>query len=207
MKNTQPLLSRIVFLISTWCLIFAMLSGCMYSRSAISKYRSDFNFSQISSYSFYDRNSDFSNFQNISDATRNSIELAIEQVLDKNGFEYQLPESADVVVAYHLINRKSKELATYNKGVKYCAYCLRAGEGKKGKDAWKIIPGSLIVDIINPESQSSVWRSVYDLKIKVDKDNSKEVQLKIYQAINAMMEKYPHQQNISRNKLVVNHNG
>ena len=179
-----------------------MLSACSSSRPALSKFRSNFNFSQVSSYSFYDRNSDFSDFQNISDATRNSIELAIEQVLDKNGFEYQLPNSADVVVAYHLIKQNAKELNNYNKGVGYCSYCLRGGETQKGKKQWKIMPGSLIIDIVNPKNKRSVWRSVYHLNINANKDNSKEAQLKIYQAIEAMMAKFPYQQKPSNSKLV-----
>jgi hypothetical protein len=181
-----------------------MLSACSSSRLAISKFRNDFNFSQVSSYSFYDRNSDFSDFQNISDAMRNSIELAIEQVLDKNGFEYQQPKNADIVVAYHLVNKNAKELNDYNKGVGYCSYCLRGGEAQKNKKPWQIMPGSLILDIVSSKSQQSIWRSVYNLNIHQKKDNSKEAQLKIYQAIDAMMRKFPSSKKANTYNLAAN---
>jgi hypothetical protein len=195
------MLIRIVTLFTVSLCISSLLAGCIYSRSAITKFRTNFNFSQVDSYRFYDRNSDFSDFQNINDSTRNSIELAIEQVLDKNGFIYRREDDADIIVTYHLI-KGDKELDKYNKGVGYCSYCLRGGEAHKNKKAFIIIPGGLILDIVNPKTKSSVWRSVYDLKIKVDKDNSREVQLKIYQAIDNMMEHYPYTQSPKASKLV-----
>jgi len=189
---------RLISLFAIVIFITTALSGCTLSRPAFSKYQSNFNFSQVSSYAFYNRNSDFSDFQNISDVTRNRIELAIEQVLDKNGFNYRFENEADIIVTYHLVNQNSKELKSYNKGVGYCSYCLRGGEVQKGKEQWHILPGSLIIDVIAPEKKRSVWRSVYDLKIDAEKDNSKEIQLKIYQAIDAMIKKYPHSRNTSK---------
>jgi len=194
------LIRNITLFIGFLC-IFTLLAGCTSSRSAITQFRTNFDFSQVDSYRFYDRNSDFSDFQNISDSTRNIIELAIEQVLDKNGFIYQIKDDADIIVTYHLI-KKNKELSEYNKGVGYCSYCLRGGEAQKNKKAFKLIPGSLILDIVNPKSKLSVWRSVYHLKIKTEKDNSQEVQLKIYQAIDAMINKYPYGRNPKMTKLV-----
>ena len=175
-----------------------MLSSCSSSRPAFSKYQTSFNFSKVPSYALYNRNSDFTDFQNLSDATRNSIELAIEQVLDKNDFVYLIENEADIIVTYHLVSQNSKELERYNKGVAYCSFCLRGG-AEKNKKQWVIRPGSLIVDVIDPTKKRSVWRSVYALNIDAEKDNSKEMQLKIYQAIDAMIEKYPHSSGVSKN--------
>jgi len=192
---------RIVTLFTVFIFIISLLAGCTSSRSANTQFRTNFNFSQVDSYRFYDRNSDFSDFQNINDTTRNSIELAIEQVLDKNGFVYQLDGEADIIVTYHLI-KNGIEVKKYNKGIGYCSYCLRGGEAQINKKPFKIIPGALILDIINPQTENSVWRSVYDLKIKVDRDNSQEVQSKIYEAIDMMMKKFPYTQNPKETKLV-----
>jgi hypothetical protein len=174
-----------------------MLSGCSSSQSAISKYHTNFNFSEVSSYAFYKRNSDFSHFQNISDTTRNSIELAIEQVLDKNGFNYRIIKYADIIITYHMVRERGEELLRYNKGIAYCSFCLRGGEAQKDKRQWKIMPGTLIIDVIDPDNKRSVWRSAYYLKINAEKDNSREVQLKIYNAIDAMIDKYPRSRDAS----------
>jgi hypothetical protein len=195
------MLIRIFILSTVFICIFTVLVGCTSSRATITKFRTNFNFSQVDSYRFYDRNSEFSDFQNINDSTRNSIELAIERVLDKNGFTYQIEDEADIIVTYHLI-KSDKDLGKYNKGVRYCSYCLRGGGAQKKRNMFKIVPGGLILDIINPKTQSSVWRSVYDLNIKANKDNSKEVQLKIYQAIDTMLDNYPYTQNPKTTKLM-----
>jgi len=197
------MLIRIAIFFTVFICILSLLAGCTLSRPAISQFHLKFNFSQVDSYRFYDRSSDFSDFQNINDTTRNSIELAIEQVLDKNGFLYQVRGEADIIVTYHLI-KDGREVAKYNKGVGFCSYCLRGGEAQKNKKTFKMAPGGLIVDIVNPETKRSIWRSVYDLKIKADRDNSKEVQLKIYQAIEMMMKKFPYAQEPKTPKLVAN---
>jgi len=168
-----------------------MLSGCTSSQTAISKYQTSYNFSEVESYTFYDRNSDFSDLQNISDATRNNIELAIEQVLDKKGFKYRTEDEADIIVTYHVFSGNNKEFLLYNKGVTYCSGCLRGGEASENKRAWKVTPGSLIIDVIDPDSKRSVWRSVYFLKLNAEKDNSKDTQVKINQAIDAMIDQLP----------------
>ena len=54
----------------------------------------------------------------------------------------------------------------------------------------KLRPGSLILDIIDPKSQRSVWRSVYPLKFKAD-DNSREMQEKISTAVDSMLRDFP----------------
>ena len=197
------MLIRIVTLFTVFICIVSLLTGCTSSRPAISQFRINFNFAQVDSYRFYERSSDFSDYQNINDTTRNNIELAIEQVLDKNGFVYQGEGKADIIVTYYLIN-DGQNVIKYNKGIGYCSYCLRGGEAQRNKKPFKIIPGALILDIVNPETERSVWRSVYDLKIKVDKDNSQEVQLKIYKAIEMMMKKFPYAQDPKTLKFVAN---
>ena len=54
----------------------------------------------------------------------------------------------------------------------------------------KLRPGSLILDIIDPNNQRSVWRSVYPLGFKAT-DNSREMQEKISQAVDSMLRDYP----------------
>ena len=84
----------------------------------------------------------------------------------------------------------SFELDKYNREVKYCGYCLRAGQATHAELENKLRPGSLILDIIDPKSQRSVWRSVYPLKFKAD-DNSREMQEKISTAVDSMLRDFP----------------
>jgi hypothetical protein len=166
-----------------------VLSACSF-QAATAKYRSSFNFSLLNNYSTHDRNSPFSELQNISDAKRNSIEIAIEKVLDKKGYQYKDVDVADVVITYYLINRNNKELKEYNKGLRYCHWCLKSGSEDVNNGHWKMKPGSLIIDLVDTKEKRSVWRSVYPLSIK-EKDSSFDIQDKIVRAVSSMMAQLP----------------
>ncbi len=176
-------------LLSCLALISSLFS-CSSSNVATTSFRGNFDFSTVESYSTYDRNSSFGELQNLSDSTRNTIELAIEQGFDGNGFSYKTLKKADIVIAYHVINHNFNELKNYNREVKYCGYCLKAGQASRIELQAKFRPGSLILDIIDPKAQRSVWRSVYPLGFK-EKDNSREMQEKINDAVDSMLQDYP----------------
>ena len=171
------------------CLSVLFLFGCSSQLPATAKFKSNFDFSTIESYSTYPRNSTFGESQNISYGIRNNIEIAIEQGFDNKGLTYQSNEKADVIIGYHLI-QSSADFKKYNQGVKYCDPCLHSGLAVNDKKSWQLLPGSLVLDVVDQKDKRSVWRSVYPLKIK-PKDNSQEVQEKIKQAIAYMMKTIP----------------
>jgi hypothetical protein len=173
------------------------LTACSLSNVATTSFRSSFDFSAVESYSTYGRNSAFGDLQNLRDSTRNTIELAIEQGFDESGFNYKILKKADIVIAYHIINHDFNELKSYNQQVKYCSYCLKAGQATRRELQAKLRPGSLILDIVDPKSQRSVWRSVYPLDFKED-DNSQEMQKKISDAVDSMLQDYPKGKSLSR---------
>ncbi|MDO6447360.1 DUF4136 domain-containing protein [Colwellia sp. 1_MG-2023] len=173
----------------TFGLSVLLLFGCSSQPIATAKFKSNFNFSNIESYSTYPRNSVFGESQNISYATRNNIETAIERSFDNKGLVYQSNEKANVIVGYHLIQNR-QDLTKYNQGVKYCDPCLHSGLAVQDKKSWQVSPGSLVLDIVDQQDKRSVWRSVYPLKIR-PQDNSQEVQDKIQQAVRAMMKTLP----------------
>lgn len=179
------------------------LAACSSINSATTSFRDGFDFSSVESYSTYGRNSAFGDLQNLNDTIRNTIELAIEQGFDENGFRYKISENADVMIAYHLLNQNFAELNKYNQQVKYCGYCLNSGKNSRVELEKRLLPGSLILDIIDPKSQRSVWRSVYPLGFKAQ-DNSQEMQKKISNAVDSMLRDYPRGQNISQ---VINDKG
>lgn len=174
--------------ISLALLSIFLLVSCSTGPQFRVNYLQSFDFSSIESYSLYGRNSPFSELQSISDVTRNSIEIAIENGFDALGYRYQLLESADVVIGYHIVNR-AKELRAYNRSVRYCRVCLPNSNTEKSNSK-TASNGSLIIDIINLENNRTVWRSVSQLKLK-DNDNSLEVQEKLEKNILAMLKNLP----------------
>lgn len=172
---------RVKIILALLCI--STLSHCSSAPPALAKFNPAFDFSSAQSYRVMARNTAFGEIQSMSDATRNSIEIAIEKSFDKLGFRYE--SEADIVIGYHYINRLS-ELKKYNKTVKYCSPCLHAGEASIYKKAWEMSSGSLVLDVISQGSNRSVWRSVYALNVK-PKDNSLIVQDKMTTAIQRML--------------------
>ncbi len=174
----------------TFCLLLVLLTACSALKRAGVVYQTRFDFSQVTSYSLYERNSAQIDFQYINDVTRNGIEIAIEKSMDKQGFSYRELALADVIVSYHLISKKGLELSQYNKSVLYCSYCLKASNWQSEQKNWSLVPGNLIIDLVDPKSKRSVWRSVYPLDLEI-KDNSRKYNAKIQSAISAMLALYP----------------
>jgi glutaredoxin len=166
------------------------LSACSSVPDAGAVYQTRFDFSQVKTYSMYERNSEFREFQSIDDITRNGLELAIERAMDDKGFLYSNIDLADLIVSYHIIGKGGKDYALYNKAVLYCDYCLRANTWQTENKNWKISVGSLILDFVDPKTKRSVWRGVSDLDIDVE-DNSRKSNEKIIMAIKSLLALYP----------------
>jgi hypothetical protein len=171
-------------------LLFSLISACSSRNNAGVVYHNSFNFSQVKSYSLYNRNSPFTDSQSLLDTSRNAIEIAIERTMSSKKFDYLEPEQADVIVTYYLLNGKIKDYSIYNEVVRFCVQCLRANAWQTNHQYSNIAQGSLILDLIDPKKKRSVWRSVYPLNFNV-KDNSAKLNKKIQQAVNSMLALYP----------------
>jgi hypothetical protein len=169
-------------------LLCAAISACSVKNTLNVRFNKNFNFSSMYSYSTFERNSTFSDIQSINYTMRNSIEIAIEQILDKKGLHYKSQTNADVTVGYYLIDNNAAQLKDYDQTVKYCQPCLSWLNPQT--EQWRLLPGSILIDIISNKDQRSVWRSVLPLNIK-ENDNSKEIQFKINLALETMFDKLP----------------
>ncbi|MDP7592400.1 MAG: DUF4136 domain-containing protein [Litorilituus sp.] len=174
-------------------LFLFFLTACSSVKNAGVVYHQSFNFSAVKKYSLYERNSSFTDSQSLLDAHRNAIEIAIEMVMAKHSFNYTNLAQADVIVTYHLLNGNRQEYTNYNQVIRFCSYCLRASAWQTADKYKEPRLGSLILDIVDPKKQRSVWRSVYPLAIK-DEDNSATSNEKIQHAITTMLAQYPHSQ-------------
>ncbi len=169
-------------------LIFS-IAGCSSSKDVNSVYFKQFDFEQVNTYSMFDRNTGFRIEQNITDFTRNQIELAIDKSMLARGFNYE-ETSADIIVSYAVIGMNPGDFSAYNKAVRFCAPCLKSRTWVSTDKSWSLIPGSLVIDLIDPVTKRTVWRNIFPLEVEVE-DNSQEVNTKINQAVNVLISKYP----------------
>ncbi|MBU2871029.1 DUF4136 domain-containing protein [Colwellia sp. E2M01] len=171
------------------CLVVFKLSACS-SNQARTVYDSRFDFSQVKNYGFYNNDSEFFNSQSIDYAQRSRVELAIEKNLSKQNLQYINLEQADIIITYHLVSKKYKDYQAYNKAVLFCSYCLIANTWVTQDEEWKVYPDGLIIDLVDPKNNRSVWRSIYPMNYSI-KDNSNKQNNKIINAVNTMLMQYP----------------
>lgn len=171
------------------CLFLLNLTGCSSKKNPVI-YHSSFNFPQVKTYSFYQSDSTFFDSQSLSHSQRNRIEIAIENSLNEQGFVYTDIENADVIVTYHIVKRNHKDYQAYNKAVLFCSHCLKANTWQQDNNDWVVYPGGLIIDLVDPKRNRSVWRSIYPLKYD-QKDNSKIQNEIIIEAVDIMLMQYP----------------
>ena len=176
-----------VFIIS---LLFFFLNACSSGKVAGVFYHNSFDFSAVNSYSLYDHNSAFSETQGLLDNRRNAIEIAIERTMAKKNFSYAEVEQADVIVTYYVFDGRRSDYSDYNKIVHFCTPCLRATTWQTSSQNSSVNQGDLVLDIVNPKNNRSVWRSIYPLNLK-ETDNSAKNNEKIKQAITTMLSHYP----------------
>lgn len=180
------------YILAFLLVLLVNLGGCSSGQRVGVFYQPNYNFSQVKSYSLYLRNSTFTEIQSLSDSTRNGVEIAVEKSMDSNGFQYSELVQTDIIVSYHLRDAKQDEFSNYNRMVRYCQSCLRANNWTKENITEEPPIGSLVLDLVDPITKRSVWRSFYLLNIKV-KENSQEVNEKIQQAVESMLSRYPNQ--------------
>ena len=164
------------------------LCGCSTQKSAVF-YQSTFNFSAIKEYSFYVSGSPFYNSQSLSHDQRNRIEIAIEKALSKKNLTYTKPANANIFVTYHLTKGSQTDYQAYNKVVRFCAVCLKANTWQQNNNQWQVYNNGLIIDLVDPAKQRSVWRSISPLKFD-PKDSGAERNEKIINAVDDMINQY-----------------
>lgn len=177
--------------------LLSLLLGCSVSKAPEVKYQPLYDFSQITSYSLYPREDEFNDWQPLIDSTRNSIEHAIENVLDTQQLSLKPVEEADVAITYYWVKHNAGNLRSYNAGVNYCSYCLTHAKSDTKQRRLAIVPNSLIIDVVKPKSRRSIWRASYPLNIK-NKDSSLEVNTKIVDAVDRILAQFTFFKNIEK---------
>ncbi len=143
-------------------------------------FKSDYDFSQVRKIAFYKHSGQVSgdNPMQISDIQRNRVDTALQQALEKRGFQFvDTPSDADMLLSWHLSTQNKTDVRTYQTPT--------AGYGHYGPynrysrySCWSCMPtqtevsvrnyteGTFIVDMIDPSMRQSVWRGVTQSRLK-----------------------------------------
>lgn len=173
-------------------LTLAVFVACSSLPRAESDFNTDYDFSQVKTYNFINREKLRQMTPLTDDITRNRIENAIERNLNKRGFVYQKDAAkADTLVSYHLTTKDKQDIRSYNVGVRHCWHC---GWGMAMKttefQVRDYVEGTLIIDMINPVKDESVWRGLLTSRVVHLKTQQERID-SINFAVDEILSKYP----------------
>lgn len=161
----------------------AMLAACASGPpTPVVDFKPDYNFTQVKKIAYYKDSGEVSgdNPVQLSDMQRERINIALEKALTAKGFTWVEDASqADLLLSWHLATQNKTDVRTYETpatgmGMGYGRY---GGYNRYSRyNCWSCTQtevsvqnytqGTFIVDMIDPELQKSVWRSLVQSRLK-----------------------------------------
>jgi len=167
--------------------VILVLGACSTTFTPKTDLSSDYNFSEVKTFNLIGD----AKLKNpmISDINRSRIDSALINSLKEQGKTEANIKSADVLISYFIVT-KDKVKVSSNYSGNYGRYNRYALGGVSHIDAKNYLEGTLVIDVIDSESQRTIWRSTLTKSLK-SYDEPAERQSAINNAVNSMMKSFP----------------
>lgn len=170
-----------------------LLSGCATTYKTNIDYKQGYNFNQIktfyihNSYATEDATKEKVN-RFVSDLDNDRLISAINANLQGKGLLATTVEEADIVVKYLVTSKDKTRIRSFNTGFNSCWHCrgFYGAHGSSDINVKQYVEGTIIIDLVDPKLNKSVWRSVVSSAIK-NKTTVAEKQIEMQQAVDAML--------------------
>ena len=149
-------------LLSLLILIVGLLSACSTGPNVASDYDPAFDFSAIKSFHLVDKQ------RSSSDLINNRVIKAINSSLASRSIEGRESQKADILVDFLVVTKDKMRINQYNTGYGYNCFRCRAPYFNYGTgvDVQKFTEGSLIIDLVDPRKNTTVWRGIASAPVK-----------------------------------------
>jgi len=148
------------------------------------------DFSGFGSYAWLDESSGVQgDREDVRSLLDRRIRKAIEDELETKGFTPVERDEAEVLVSYHLSIDKKLDVDTINTGVGY----YRGWYGASARTETIVREyeeGTLLVDLIEPESRQLVWRGSGQSRLR-DSSTPEQREKRVRQVVGAILKSYP----------------
>jgi hypothetical protein len=186
MINPNRTLLRIVVFFSVGMLLASCVSG---PPTPTVDYKADYNFSTVKKIAFYRDSGQVTgdNPLQLSDMQRDRIDEALSYALTNKGFEVVDDAShADLLLSWHLLTQQMTDVRTwetptmgygayYGRYNRYSGYnCWSCPATQTEVSVQNYTQGTFIVDMIDPQLQKSVWRSVIQSRLKGNQSSDQD---------------------------------
>ncbi len=143
-------------------------------------FKADFDFSKVHKIGFFDKSGEVigPNPLQLSDMQKNRADEALRLAITAKGFTWvDDPKDADLLLSWYLVTEEKTDVRTYETPAMGVGYGRYAGYNRYSLyNCWgctqtevsvrNYTQGTFIVDMISPELDQSVWRSVVQSRLK-----------------------------------------
>lgn len=151
-------------------------------------FKQDYDFQKVTKIALYDESGKVSgdNPMQLSDIQIDRIDEALSTALETRGITIVSdPTQADLLLSWHLVTQHKTDVRTYETPSYGAGYGRYGGYNRYSMyQCWNCsntevrvnnyTEGTFIVDMIDPQLEKSVWRSVTQSKLKGHPDESRE---------------------------------
>ena len=128
-------------------------------------YKTDYDFSALTSFSLLSRRLPTGAGNLMSDMAMQRADLAFKQALENRGLRYEEKAAdADILVSWLLVTEERTDIRGYNATANY--QCWGCGPAISDMRVTQYTQGTLIVDLIDPTANQSIWRSLVQSRLR-----------------------------------------
>lgn len=149
-----------------WAACLLILAGCASTPTAQMDFDPGFDFSGVKTIAIQPIDRSVASTVIVSDMQVSRINEALTAELGRRG--YQVVDNnadADLLLTWHLITQERMDVRTYNTSIRY--NCWNCGSDIR---VTQFTQGTFIVDLIDPRRLQSVWRSVFESRLRDQPD-------------------------------------
>lgn len=152
-------------------IMLLLVTACASTPEAVMDYDSSFDFSRVKSIAILPLNRSVSSVADISDIQAARMNETLGNELTRRGYTVvEDPDNADLLMTWHLVTQEVTDVRTYNTmSARYssCWNCPRGwGASNQNVRVRQFTEGTLIADMIDPAQMRSVWRSIFESRLR-----------------------------------------
>ena len=146
-----------------------LLNACSSTPTATMDFDSSYDFSGVRKIAIQPINRTVSSTVIISDMQISRINETLTEELGRRGFQVvQNNADADLFLAWHLVTQERMDVRSFNTSSRY--NCWNCGSMGNNVSVRQYTQGTFIVDMIDPTRLQSVWRSIFESRMRDQPD-------------------------------------
>ena len=169
-------------------LVAVLLAACSSTPTATMDFDSSFDFSGARKIAIMPFDRSQAAMVVMSDMQVSRINESLSTELERRGFQVVTDQAdADLLLAWHLVTQERMDVRSFNSSTRYNCWNCSTGSNISVR---QYTQGTFIVDMIDPVRLRSVWRSIFESRLKDQPDPARAEENR-RQAVQAIFAEFP----------------